>query len=655
MLLNIPVQLSSGGNEPTVPLAWSSDDRQLFVVSQDGNIQCFDASTGSLLSKWPIHSNCIPASIVLSNSGKFIVASADSSISFWDTATQLQLGPVVTQSGSVQSIALSSDDNWLVSGGRHSKKLVVWNLQNVLPESYRLTSASNLTVALLHLSRPVYDLWMQDQWMNAEIAITEEIGRLSSSSSSNHYALANRALIRTRLQDWNSAHNDAQQSLKVQPSVVGYIAKAMACVGKGESQAGIRTLDLAFMHHSREEGSFLLLVRSIILFETGERDDAMARVQDLIETVDDNLIFYTVQAQMLVLLGNKTMKEGDHEGAIKLFKRAQLQLSSQPNPYLKTISLIFGWQFDGLALSLRRQLCEALHGTGRMKEAAEALLETVNSLSETVGTSEETTQWIAEFTRRCVAAFESMGDAATHSEAHDEAIEKYSVALSLNPLNAQGLYLKRSKARAIEGLWEDALSDANEAITLDSASPWGYERQHAALHGLRQFDEAVNAFTSMLSAIENSFDQGVRQRRNNYVSPSLTMVAVDAAIQETFETCPLVLIDTKTGLLRDESERIRIFKADSRFKELISSMTEEVDKTRISQMVSRFFRYVMFSHTWEGKEPSFQEVNAAKSVWVLPASPLNDKLRKFCEMVRDNGYRWAWSDTCCINKASARR
>ena len=136
LLVDIPVRLSSDGNEPTIPLAWSSDDQQLFAISHDGNIQCFDASSGSLLSQWSINNSFNPASIVLSNSGKFIVAAAHSSISFWDTSTHLQLGPVVSHVGSVQSIALSSDDSHLVSGGRGGKKVIVWNLRNVLPESY---------------------------------------------------------------------------------------------------------------------------------------------------------------------------------------------------------------------------------------------------------------------------------------------------------------------------------------------------------------------------------------------------------------------------------------------------------------------------------------------------------------------------------------
>ncbi|KAF8425064.1 hypothetical protein L210DRAFT_3743779, partial [Boletus edulis BED1] len=56
------------------------------------------------------------------------------------------------------------------------------------------------------------------------------------------------------------------------------------------------------------------------------------------------------------------------------------------------------------------------------------------------------------------------------------------------------------------------------------------------------------------------------------------------------------------------------------------------------------------SHVWQGKEPSFQDVNQAGSVWGLDSSPLNEKLRKFCEVARSDGYRWAWSDTYCIVK-----
>ena len=57
----------------------------------------------------------------------------------------------------------------------------------------------------------------------------------------------------------------------------------------------------------------------------------------------------------------------------------------------------------------------------------------------------------------------------------------------------------------------------------------------------------------------------------------------------------------------------------------------------------------MFSHTWEGKEPTLKDVNLVDSVWKLDDSPLNEKLRQFCTTASKD-YRWAWSDTCCIDK-----
>ena len=39
------------------------------------------------------------------------------------------------------------------------------------------------------------------------------------------------------------------------------------------------------------------------------------------------------------------------------------------------------------------------------------------------------------------------------------------------------------------------------------------------------------------------------------------------------------------------------------------------------------------------------------AVYDLDESPTHDKLQTFCKIVRDAGFDWAWSDTCCINKS----
>ncbi|KAI6015001.1 hypothetical protein F5J12DRAFT_513269 [Pisolithus orientalis] len=158
---------------------------------------------------------------------------------------------------------------------------------------------------------------------------------------------------------------------------------------------------------------------------------------------------------------------------------------------------------------------------------------------------------------------------------------------------------------------------------------------------------------TMLQVIERSYDPAIRQLGKIYVSPSETIATIDSVVDGILEDCPLVVIDVTTGRLCDGLERIRIFKAGPIFKELISSMMKEVDDEHILRVVAGFFGYIMFSHAWQGNEPSFQDVNAVKTVWDLPDTPLNEKLRSFCKEARKLGHYWAWSDTCCIDKSTS--
>ena len=57
----------------------------------------------------------------------------------------------------------------------------------------------------------------------------------------------------------------------------------------------------------------------------------------------------------------------------------------------------------------------------------------------------------------------------------------------------------------------------------------------------------------------------------------------------------------------------------------------------------------MLSHRWEGKEPLLHEIQDKKVHELNPVDGIV-KLQSFCKVARDRGYRWAWSDTCCIDK-----
>ena len=78
-------------------------------------------------------------------------------------------------------------------------------------------------------------------------------------------------------------------------------------------------------------------------------------------------------------------------------------------------------------------------------------------------------------------------------------------------------------------------------------------------------------------------------------------------------------------------------------------MTTHIDHAHIEQEVGKYFRYAIFSHKWEDNEPLFETVIKVV-VYDLEASPAHEKLQMFCKIVREAGFNWAWSDTCCINK-----
>ena len=79
-------------------------------------------------------------------------------------------------------------------------------------------------------------------------------------------------------------------------------------------------------------------------------------------------------------------------------------------------------------------------------------------------------------------------------------------------------------------------------------------------------------------------------------------------------------------------------------------MATHIDHARIEREVAKYYRYATFSHSWEGNEPLFETVIRIV-VYDLDESLTHNKLKMFCKIVRDSGFHWAWSDTCCINKA----
>ena len=72
----------------------------------------------------------------------------------------------------------------------------------------------------------------------------------------------------------------------------------------------------------------------------------------------------------------------------------------------------------------------------------------------------------ADFRGRCIEKLEKLGDTAVDSQNHNEAVIRYSEALSLDPHNLSDILYKRSKTQSLAGSWQDSLLDAEKARVL---------------------------------------------------------------------------------------------------------------------------------------------------------------------------------------------
>ena len=111
-----------------VSVAWTSDSKQLFALTFGGNISCVDMYSQATLSTWPIHSRDRPTCISLSTDGLFVVASASTSVSFWDTRTNEQIGSIIRHPGSVRYLAVSQNYDLVMA---RSSNIALCDIRNV--------------------------------------------------------------------------------------------------------------------------------------------------------------------------------------------------------------------------------------------------------------------------------------------------------------------------------------------------------------------------------------------------------------------------------------------------------------------------------------------------------------------------------------------
>ncbi|KAG9317999.1 hypothetical protein JVU11DRAFT_59 [Chiua virens] len=304
--------------------------------------------------------------------------------------------------------------------------------------------------------------------------------------------------------------------------------------------------------------------------------------------------------------------------------------------------------------TIYRVTCEHLEMIDRITDAGECFCQMMIEMATKINAHDsDEADWVLNFKNRCTVKLEDLGDIALSAERHEEAVFHYSTALSLNQTSPQleGLLIKRIKAFMARNLWDDALNDASELIKLDPSSPLGYEMKYTSLRRAVLYEEAIDAFETMLSVMSQSSDLEIRERSYQYVNPKTTRAAIRKVIEEAICESPRVLINTATGRLCDQSQQTVAFESELIFPELIFSKSTHIDYVRIKREVMEYYRYAVLSHTWENNEPTFRQV-IDTSVYDLEEFPTHHKLQMFCKVAKKAGFHWAWSDVCCINKAN---
>ena len=129
---------------------------------------------------------------------------------------------------------------------------------------------------------------------------------------------------------------------------------------------------------------------------------------------------------------------------------------------------------------------------------------------------------------------------------------------------------------------------------------------------------------------------------------------IRVVMYNTLETLPTRLLNTLTGHLCGRDELMSDFDNSAQYKELLESATNSHPPQHeyIRETVSSYFRYATLSHRWGSDEPVLRDVQG-QVIYEMELPNGVVKLLTFCAKANRCGYRWAWSDACCIDKESS--
>ncbi|KIK11495.1 hypothetical protein PISMIDRAFT_495010 [Pisolithus microcarpus 441] len=278
----------------------------------------------------------------------------------------------------------------------------------------------------------------------------------------------------------------------------------------------------------------------------------------------------------------------------------------------------------------------------------------------------------------------------------DEAIELHSATLALHPSGHPKRFSSlRSLALCLSDRYDSqgAVADLEKVVTLGRAAlelyPTGDPARASCLHDLAQrlaqhfrhqpiaadLDEAIaleQEALQLLTPEDPIYDVSRRclmtylQMKTNppvaIMSPSALEVThfdvnqvICCVVSEALKTMPTRLLHTHTGVLCNRDAQRSHFMDSQQYSQLLSSCsgcTPDQRTKLIHTTISGYFQFVTFSHRWGAGEPLLRDVES-RSIGDMSSEGGFGKLKAFCDRACEQGYLWAWSDTCCIDKDSS--
>lgn len=192
---------------------------------------------------------------------------------------------------------------------------------------------------------------------------------------------------------------------------------------------------------------------------------------------------------------------------------------------------------------------------------------------------------------------------------------------------------------------------------------------------------AVTQFTE-------TYASGTHQPDNRDFAADVRSHVDDFLIPKYAKNMPFRLADTYTGHILEQSEIVSLLKMRRDYHAKLEDVVWEAEHlgtpidpeclpqrpklNHLDTFIAEYLAFAMFSHRWRGREPTLDDVRKAThgiysmdnkdlveenlNVLHLPKSNFSEastgveKLQEFCCLAAKCGFRWAWSDTCCINK-----